>query len=443
MLRRRTGPVLLFVQYNMAAQSPANISMQKALLAGLRGAAIANYHGQRLRDIAAYAKRSSPFYATALDDFVSGRGFDQKAWSTIPIIDRRAIATAAAEMRVPLARLPKDAGEIRTAATSGTTGQPLQILINKLADIFSQVKYRAYFADWGISTNKTVLTVRLPKSQERSKLGQLTTKPLPGAPGVEFTLFSLDIDRVLEAATECQPDYLRAYPGVVHASAVAARRSGRAVTFDLIMTVGETLHDDVRAFIEETFKCRVADAYAAEEFGLIGYACPRCNNYHLTHEGLFVELLDDEGAPVRIGETGRIVVTSLYNYAMPLIRYETGDYATRGHARGRCSEKGLMLRRIEGRERNLFRLPGGGQVWPMLPAAPLFELGVEEFRVVQTDLRSITVLYRASAALPGSALAALVHQYLSPEYEVLERLVDSLDGTGSGKRAMYVSEIEQ
>ena len=163
---------------------------------------------------------------------------------------------------MPPAKLPSDAGEVRLTTTSGSVGQPFRGATNRLADMFSQLKYRSFFHDWGVSPNKDVLSIRQPKPHELEHRGQLIAKPLPGAQGREFTLFSLELERVMTALREVRPPYLRGYPTLLHAAASEARRSGDQLSFERVMTVGETLHEDVRRFIEETFPTRVADAYA-------------------------------------------------------------------------------------------------------------------------------------------------------------------------------------
>jgi phenylacetate-coenzyme A ligase PaaK-like adenylate-forming protein len=62
-----------------------------------------------------------------------------------------------------------------------------------------------------------------------------------------------------------------------------------------------------------------------------------------------VEVLDEEGRPCAPGETGRVVATSLNNFAMPLIRYETGDTAEVG-APCPCGRGLPVLTRIMGRD---------------------------------------------------------------------------------------------
>ena len=338
--------------------------------------------------------------------------------------------------------MPADAGPVRSSATSGTSGEPLVFMINRLADIFSQIKFRAYFTDWDIRITDRVLTVRNPDTREFASAGKIMQKRQPSG-GEEFTLFSLAIDRVLEAAASVKPNYLRTFPGVAFQCAAEARRRNLSISFDRIMTVGETLDADTQAFIEETFSCKVADAYATTEFGLIAYGCPKCGHYHISHEGLFVELLDEAGLAVPPGKAGRVVVTSLYNYAMPLIRYELSDYATRSTSAGACGQRGLSIGRVMGRRRGLFRLPRGGLIWPHVPVTALHDLGVTAYRVTQTELQHIKVQYAGASMVPPAAIIDLVHRFITPDYTVTVERVESFAALPSGKHLVYESLVDE
>lgn len=425
----------------MANPSRAGASqLLKSLERGLRGAEIASYQQQRLLDIARYARAKTRFYKTGLDVFLARKSFDAASWRNIPILTRDLVRAHRPDLTVLPAAMPPDAGPVRSSTTSGTSGEPLEFRINRLADIFSQIKYRAYFTDWDIRISARVLTARNPKPHELEFAGQLVRKPQAGG-GEECTIFSLAIDKVLETAADIRPNYLRTYPGVALQCAIEARRRNLALTFDRIMTVGETLDADTQTFVEQTFSCRVADGYATTEFGLVACGCSKCGHYHLSHEGLFVELLDDDGKPVSNGEAGRVVVTSLYGYAMPLIRYELNDFATRVEPTGQCRDRGLTIGRIMGRRRGMFTLPDGGKIWPQIPPLAFHELAITGYQVIQTAMSDVTVRYTRASALPRDEVVGLVHQFISPEYRVEAEHVAELPVAPSGKRQVFESLV--
>jgi phenylacetate-CoA ligase len=93
-----------------------------------------------------------------------------------------------------------------------------------------------------------------------------------------------------------------------------------------MISSSELLFDDTRAIMEEAFKCKLVSRYSNQENGVIGQDYNE-NNVFIINEGHYiVEVLDfNIDKKVEEGKIGRIVVTDLYNYAMPMIRYDTGD----------------------------------------------------------------------------------------------------------------------
>ena len=115
--------------------------------------------------------------------------------------------------------------------------------------------------------------------------------------------------------------------------------------------------------------------------------CPDCGEYHLASEVGHVEIMREDGRAAALGQSGRIVVTPFYNYAMPLIRYDMGDFAEAGIAKPTCRRRLPTLRRILGRARNRFRFRDGSIIWPELADFRLHELvSYTDVQLLQIDL---------------------------------------------------------
>ena len=108
----------------------------------------------------------------------------------------------------------------------------------------------------------------------------------------------------------------------------------------------------------------MASIYACQEIGSIACECNTAAHHHVTAENALVEIVDEQGRDVAPGGRGRVVVTGLYNYAMPFIRYEVGDIAVAGTGPCACGRTLPIIRRIEGRTRNVFVFRDGTRFWP-------------------------------------------------------------------------------
>ena len=128
------------------------------------------------------------------------------------------------------------------------------------------------------------------------------------------------------------PDYIRGYPSFVYAIACHAEKTGWDVgkSVKAIELTSETTYPYQIEKIASVFGAKVYLQYGHTE------ACVCANTYDDTFryriEPLYgyVEILNEKGLHVKEGEVGEVVVTTLHNYAMPLIRYRTGDFAEYG-----------------------------------------------------------------------------------------------------------------
>ncbi len=153
-----------------------------------------------------------------------------------------------------------------------------------------------------------------------------------------------------------------------------------------IITHAELLPHSMRAAIEHVMGQPLYDQYGTSEFNRMAWECPARSGYHLDADSVIIEIVDDDGRPVRPGETGRAIATGLINRMMPLIRYELGDLLVASDRRCTCGRTLPMIEGIEGRMKDRVRLPGGG----LRTARELLEPfgavdGVELFRLTIED----------------------------------------------------------
>jgi phenylacetate-CoA ligase len=130
------------------------------------------------------------------------------------------------------------------------------------------------------------------------------------------------------------------------------------IKIEQFLTVSDRVDPQLRALISDVFGGRIIDRYSSEEFGYIALQCPVHDHMHVCSPSLVVEVVDDEGNACDIGVPGRVLVTSLHNFAMPLIRYDIGDIAEFGEP---C-DAGIIwpvLKQVNGRDRDSITLPNG------------------------------------------------------------------------------------
>jgi len=183
------------------------------------------------------------------------------------------------------------------------------------------------------------------------------------------------VENIIAWLGERAPRYLMSFPSLLfdlvhHPDVHAVAR----LKLQKITGISESLTPHVRALVKERLDCDIAQAYACGEMGCIALQSPHDESYYACDETVLVEVLDESGNPVQPGETGQVVLTSLYNYATPFIRYQIGDFATLAEPApsGRALTR---LARINGRPVNALRKANGEYVWPH--QVPIVELAAQ------------------------------------------------------------------
>jgi phenylacetate-CoA ligase len=196
--------------------------------------------------------------------------------------------------------------------------------------------------------------------------------------------------------------------------------------------------------IREAWNVPLVDVYTAEEVGYIALQCPECEHFHVQSENLIFEILDESGEPCQPGEIGRVVLTTLHNFAMPLVRYDIGDYAEAG-APCACGRGLPVITRILGRQRNLLTLPNGRRHWPSFPSEKWSHAGpIRQLQLVQQSLDHIEVRVVAERVLNEGEKVKLVsalQNCLGHPFNMSVRELADIPRAASHKFEDFISEV--
>ncbi len=395
------------------------------------------YQRGLLAKLVQHAARKVPYYRTRLQPVLGEGGPAPEAWAQLGTIDRMAVQEGFDTLSAKA--LPPYAGKVEVGATSGSTGRPLQFRHEELLGIASAAASDRAYGWWGLDGRKTLATFMSTYNAPATVRSRRFGWRIGVREGVrEIMELMVDIDRQLDWLAEIRPAYLFVRGGR-HAAELAERAVARnlRLRFERMLSTGSPVVATDRQRARQAFKAEIADFYGASETGLAACQCPDCGLYHSCDETMLVEILDTAGQPCAEGETGRVVLTPLYAYAMPLIRYEIGDYAVRGPARAPCGRGLGSLRAIAGRYRNVFVLGDGRIIHPYANAARLgVHLDYRQVQIVQTDYDRIEIRYlpKEGGRTPDeAAIAAFVRETFDPSLSVALVPVASFPPAEGGK----------
>jgi phenylacetate-CoA ligase len=148
-----------------------------------------------------------------------------------------------------------------------------------------------------------------------------------------------------------------------------------------------------RKVIEEVFGVKVTDRYGCEEVSLIGSECEMHNGMHLNIEHLFIEFIKEDGSAAEPGESGRIVITDLFNRAMPFIRYQVEDVGVPSDRKCGCGRGLPLMEQVTGRVADfLVRADGTRVAGISLIENTLTKIaGIDQMQIIQESLAQMTL----------------------------------------------------
>ena len=383
-------------------------------------------------------------------------GFDPAApltadrFSRLPILTRRDVQSAGESLFVR--RLGPVHGPLSVTQTSGSTGQPVHVLKTALTlFLWAVLTLRAHQWHRRDATGKMAV-IRAGLDTATDPPNGLT-RPDWGAPLARvfqtgpFVALSIKADLGTQAAwlARHNPHYLLTYPSNLMALVTRIRKEGIVLSnLRQIQTISETVTPGLREACREMWNVPVVDVYSSQEVGYLALQCPECENFHVQSESVLVEILDNAGKPCSPGEIGRVVVTDLHNFAMPLIRYDIADYAEVGRPCP-CGRGLPTLAHIVGRHRNMLTLPSGELRWPLTGFKRYREIApVRQFQFVQNTREQIEVRFVVDRPLTSGeedALKAVILERFGHPFELSFVYLDEIPRSASGKFEEFISKV--
>jgi len=265
-------------------------------------------------------------------------------------------------------------------SSGGTTEKPLQFYIPKdlKGDFNYATMYRFYswagveFGERRVSVAGRMITKKPPYTMFNYAENQLYVSA--------HHLSNANLPDIVKSIIKFQPKFIQGHPSAIEIVSKFMINNDLRIGVKAVFTTSENLYKDQRQVIEEAFNCKVFDTYGMGEMVAMASECGVHNGYHLAPEYGFTEIVNTELYTDGLGE---IISTSLQNYAMPLIRYKTGDLGKFKKEKCSCGSNFPMLDTISGRIDDLIELENGKKILPLSIRIQLKDLGIDDFQLIQ------------------------------------------------------------
>lgn len=385
----------------------------------------------KIQKLIAHAVKTTPFYAD----------FDEDTPLTdLPIVTKDQIR---ANYDLFTSSAYKGAPDNRTMYTSGSTGTPFMVVQNKDKIRHNTASSILLSAVAGYFIGMKVAFIRLwvGDHAKRSRLSLIAENM------IQIDWANIDDAALQEMVEGFRKEKVQVLIGYSSALARISRfiDEHNIDTSDFsircVIPMSESMPVPVRRNIERQFKCPVRAWYSNEENGIMGIQMPHGDGYYIDTESYYYEILKmDSDEPAEDGELGRIVITDLYNYAMPLIRYENGDLAAGEHKRSHGRYR-FMLTELYGRRSDLIYDTKGRIVSPFVLYNGLAMMDdLKQYRFIQEDVKRYTLELNGDAdKLDTEAMKELVRRYFGDDAEVDVQFVGEIPVLNSGKMKNIVN----
>lgn len=369
-------------------------------------------------------------------------------YARLPLLEKRDFAEYADDL---LSRTA-DPARLYTSGSGGSTGAPMRYRHDHESYEWRQAAHlrgnmwagggpgRREFHLWGEPMR--------PGSRLREAKRRLQHWMLDHHYANAYELTETNMAAYLERYHRLRPDVVIGYSHSLELFARFAERHGGARWSPRgLIGTAEKLEPHQRELIEGVFRAPLYDRYGCREVMLIGMECEERRGMHLTADNLYVEIVREDGCPAAPGEKGEVVVTDLHNFAMPFLRYRSGDLAVASDRRCPCGRGLPLIETMVGRTLDVLRLPSGRQVSGVF--VPMFFKDfpwVEEFQLEQTARDHILVRLKPNGSYAPELLprlAADLQRRLEPEVRLELVLTDRIPRTATGKHRPVVCRVPE
>lgn len=331
---------------------------------------IANASEERLEAILRYAMETIPYY----------KDISEPILSAFPVMNKNKYLASYDEFFSPDYKRE----QLYSYATSGSSGTPFR----GYQDHEKRSKHTAdlifFHGKCGWELGDKYIFLRAWISEYKSsKLGNIKNNVIP------YDVLKLD-ESMLESIVTClKSKPIKMILGYGSALNQLADYLEKTNTFlnglNVVISDSDPLKPESREILKERLRCSIVDRYSNEEHGLIAFSYDVGQPFEVNVSSYYVELLKiDSDEYAEPGEIGRIVITDLYNKAMPLIRYELGDLAISDDIK----TKGVKtLRELQGRTADMLVMRNGVRISSASINNYMEGLvGIEKYQLVQNGL---------------------------------------------------------
>jgi len=408
---------------------------------------------RRLKALLEYSYRNIPYYKDLFNEHNIDikRRTGEEVLKEIPFLTKEII-------KKNFNRLwkPRQGVKWYFNASGGSTGVPVKLVQDsEYADW--RLAATLLFDEWaGCQIGEPrILLWGSPKEVFQKTKGWKTKMHNFFSNDITLNAFKMSTERMgkyMELINTIKPTCILAYADAAFEFAEFIEKTGKRVHKPRsIITSAGLLTPEMRETIEGVFQCPVFNRYGSREVGAIACECEEHVGLHISDLTQYIEVINADGKPCVPGEMGEIVITSLVNYTMPLIRYKIEDMGTMSSHRCPCGRGFSLLEQVTGRTLEMLvnkkgELISGTAVTLLF----YFKDSIKRYQIVQEDIDKLVIYlelikhvsyeeYQKDIHSIENSLKVLMGEETKIDFQVLEQIEPS----PSGKYQYIISRVRK
>ena len=325
-----------------------------------------------------------------------------------------------------------------TRSTSGSTGTPFKVIHNK-NKIYRNSADTIYFSELaGFKIGYQLWYLRywgLNFKNSNFKNWAQNLKPIE--------VIDLNAERIESLISQIKnttnPKGWLGFPSAFEQVCKFLDRENRDpvhANFQSIIGMAEGINDYTKQRMQYYFNCPMVSRYSNMENGILAQQAPNQNVFNINWASYHIEILNihnDNQAPK--GDLGRIVITDLFSYAMPLIRYDTGDIGAMDY-----TVNPPTLKKIEGRKTDTIYNTKGVIVSSFIMINSVRFAGIKQIQLIQEHKTAYTIKLNCSKVFKfENELIEKFKSFLGDDAKITLNIVDEIPLLSSGKRKMTLN----
>lgn len=338
--------------------------------------------------------------------------------------------------------------------TSGSSGKIFEYLIDKKVLSISRAMGLRGWEFAGYSMGDRIVTIAgsslLSKNMNFSK--KIRFKISRNYALSSYNMDNKKIKNYVQQIIKFRPKFIRGYPsslGIIADYLLENRIQD--IKLKGIMTTAETLTNRDRLNISEAFNCEVFDQCGCNDGGENLWECKEHVGYHIGVERTIHEFINEAGETVSNNENGRIILTDLWNYTMPLIRYDAGDIGVPTDEICPCGRGLPLIKSIKGRTADKIILPNGFSI-PGLTITDIFDFDkaiidrVREYQIIQEKINEFTINIVKNVNYDDESskkICKYFEDHMGIPLEIKFNFVSDIPKTNANKRRLVISNVKK